>query len=368
MSALKYLLVKEYKQMFRNVLLPVVFIVVPVMLMNVVPRIATQEVTNINVAVVDADRSTLSERLVQKLAASRYFHLYAAPDDYDAAYDLVLRGDADIVLTIEQDFERNLLRSGTANVAVDANAVNGMRGMLGSSYLTQIVMTYAAELAAERGTAQNAPVAVKPRHLYNTTLEYKPYMIPALMVMSLVLLVGFLPALNIVGEKERGTMEQINVTPVSRTEFILSKMIPYWSVGLFIVVVSMLMAWAIHGVTPTGSVWLILLFNIVGTLTISSLALTVSNYSDSIRQAAMTMFFFIILFLLSSGLLSPVSSMPEWAQEVTRINPLRYLMAAMRDIYLKGSTFTQLLPQFVPLCIYGLVAGVCAVMSYRKKE
>ncbi len=368
MSALRYLLVKEYKQMFRNVLLPVVFVIVPIMLMNVVPRIATQEVTNISVAVVDNDRSALSERLVQQLAASQYFHLYAAPTDYNAAYDLVLRGDADLILSIEQGFERDLYRSGTANVAVDANAVNGMRGALGSGYLTQIVMSLAAELATERGATASAPASVKPRHLYNPTLEYKVYMIPALMVMTLVLLVGFLPALNIVGEKERGTMEQINVTPVSRTEFILSKMIPYWTVGLFTIIVSMLMAWAIHDITPVGSVGLILLFTIIGTLTISSLALTVSNYSDNIRQAAMTMFFFVILFLLTSGLLSPITSMPDWAQEATRINPMRYLITAMRDIYLKGSTFIQLLPQFIPLCLYGLAAGIWAVMSYSKKE
>ncbi len=185
------------------------------------------------------------------------------------------------------------------------------------------------------------------------------------MVMTLVFLVGFLPALNIVGEKERGTIEQINVTPVGRFEFILSKMIPYWTVGLFIIIVSMVMAWQVHGVAPRGSVWLILLFNIVGTLTISSLGLTVSNYSDSMRQAALVMFFFIIIFILTSGLLSPLSSMPLWAQEVTRLNPLRCLMAAMREIYLKGSSLGKLLPQFLPLCLY---AAVFAVVSYKKKE
>lgn len=191
-------------------------------------------------------------------------------------------------------------------------------------------------------------------------------MIPALMAMTLILLVGFLPALNVVGEKERGTIEQINVTPVSHIEFILSKMIPYWTVGIFIVGFSMLLAWKIHGVTPVGAVWLVLLFNIVYIFTISSLGLTISNYSDNMRQAAIVMFFFIVIFILTSGLLAPVISMPHCAQEVTRLTPLRYIITAMREIYLKGSSLGELLPQFVPLCIYGALAGIWAVASFRK--
>ncbi len=167
-------------------------------------------------------------------------------------------------------------------------------------------------------------------------------------------------------KKERGTIEQINVTPVSRIEFILSKMIPYWTGGIFIVGFSMLLAWKIHGVTPVGAVWLVFLFNIVYIFTISSLGLTISNYSDNMRQAAIVMFFFIVIFILTSGLLAPVISMPHCAQEVTRLNPLRYIITAMREIYLKGSSLGELLPQFVPLCIYGAQAGIWAVASFRK--
>ncbi len=272
------------------------------------------------------------------------------------------------MLSIAPDFERELYRTGKAEVMIDANAVNGMKGGMGSGYLTQIILAYTKELNGKDGVLMKTPLSITPRFLYNPSLDYKTFMIPALMIMSLILLVGFLPAMNIVGEKEKGTIEQINVTPVGRFEFVLSKMIPYWSIGIFIILVSILMAWRLHGILPTGSIGLILLFTLMGSLTISSLGLVVSNYSDSIRQAAMVMFFFIIIFLLTSGLLSPISSMPEWAQELTRINPMRYLMQAMREIYLKGSTFTQLLPQFIPLCIYGLAASIWALLSYQKNE
>lgn len=368
MNALKYLLVKEFKQMFRNHLIPIVFVLLPIAMMNVVPRIATQEVKNLNIAIIDSDHSSLSSRLVQKLSSSDFFNLYAMCDNYSQAYDLLQYGDIDFIVTIENDFERTLYRSGGAQVMLSVNAVNGMKGGLGSSYFSQVIMQYAQELNAENGMSLRSPVNVEPRYLFNPEIDYKPYMIPALMAMTLILLVGFLPALNVVGEKERGTIEQINVTPVGKFEFILSKMIPYWSVGFFIVVFSMILAWKIHGIVPQGNVGLILLFAVVYIFTISALGLVVSNYSENMRQAAIVMFFFVVIFILTSGLFSPISSMPDWAKELTRLNPLRYIITAMREIYLKGSDFTQLISQFVPLCIYALVAGIWAIMSYRKKE
>ena len=258
MKALPYLLAKEYKQMFRNWLLLVVFILLPFVMMNVVPRIATQEVKNLNIAVIDCDHSTLSSKLTQKLQASIFFKLYAVCSNYQTAYDLLQKGKVDFIITIENEFEHNLYRTGGSDVMVTVNAVNGMKGGLGNSYLTQIIIQYAQELNRESRAVSQQPVNIKPRYLFNESLDYKPYMIPALMAMTLMLLVGFLPALNVVGEKERGTIEQINVTPVSRIEFILSKMIPYWTIGIFIVGFSMLLAWKIHGVTPMGAIGLVL--------------------------------------------------------------------------------------------------------------
>lgn len=368
MKALRYLLVKEYKQMFRNILLPVIFVFLPFVMMNVVPRIATQEVKNLNLAVIDCDRSTLSSRLMQKLPASGFFNLYSVCDNYEQASRLLFRGDVDFIVTIENGFERNLYRTGGADVMVTVNAVNGMKSGLGNSYIMQMVMQYAREISESSGRVAVAPVSIDPRYLFNPSIDYKPYMIPALMAMTLILLVGFLPALNVVGEKERGTIEQINVTPVGRIEFILSKMIPYWSVGVFIVAFSMLLAWKLHGVVPAGSIPLVFLFNILYIFTISSLGLTISNYSENMRQAAIVMFFFIVIFILTSGLISPIASMPDWAKELTRLNPIRYIITAMREIYLKGSTFIELLPQFIPLCVYGAVASLWAVISFKKNS
>lgn len=368
MKALKYLLIKEYKQMFRGYLIPILFVLVPFALTNVVPRIATQEVSHLNIAVIDNDHSPVSRRLTEKMSASEYFNLQAQCSNYTEAFDLLQSGDVDFIVTIEDGFERNLYREGQAGMMLSVNSVNGMKGGLGSNYLVQIIMHYTQELNKESGVEIQMPVSIHPRYLFNSQLDYKPYMIPALMTLGLMLLMGFLPALNMVGEKEKGTIEQINVTPVGRVEFILSKLIPYWTVGLFIVAFSLILAWKIHAIVPAGSIALVFLFALVYIMTVSALGIIVANYSDTMRQAAMLMFFFIIIFVLTSGLVSPVSSMPDWAQEVTRLNPVRYIIAALREIFLKGSTFTQLLPQFIPLCIYSAVTMTWAVISYRKKQ
>ena len=367
---LPYLIEKEFKQMMRNIILPIVFIMLPIGMINLMPRAATQEVKNLTLSVIDNDHSSWSQRLIQKLSASTYFSLTDVSSTYDAALHRVEAGEADFIVEIEPDFERNLVREGVSHVLISANAVNGVKAGLGSSYLSQIITDYAMELREEQGVVASAAsqpgLTVTPRYHYNATLDYKYFMIPGLIAMLLVLIVGFLPALNIVGEKERGTIEQINVTPIGRFAFIFSKLIPYWAVGLFILSYSMLLTRLIYGYVPAGNIGLIYLFATLFILVVSSLGLIVSNYSDTAQQAALVMFFFLVIFILLSGLLTPIASMPRWAQAITLLNPLRYFIEVMRALYLKGSTFHDLLSNFQALSLYAILAWIWAIWSYRK--
>lgn len=368
---IRYLIEKEFKQMMRNIILPVVFVLLPVVMMNMVPRVATQEVRNLTLCVTDNDHSTLSERLVRKIGATGLFRLSAVTQSADEAISVMKSGEADIIIEIEPDFEKRLAKNGTAGVMIRANATNGMKAGLGQAYLTHIVSDFADDIQQEQGRATasvsqgGAPVATS-RFLYNTRLDYKLFMVPAIISMLLILLVGFLPALNIVGEKEKGTIEQINVTPVSRFDFILSKMIPYWCVGIAILFFSMLLGRAFHGIVPAGNVGLILLFSTLYILVVSCLGLIVSNHSATTQQASLVMFFFLVMFILLSGLLTPVTGMPQWAKAITTVNPMRYYIEAMRMIYIKGSTLADLLPQLTALSIMTTVTWTWAIGSYRK--
>ena len=369
---IRFLIEKEFKQMMRTRVLPVVFVMLPLFVLFLMPKAATQEVKNLKVCVVDNDHSPLSARLVHKLSASAYFVLTETCPSYREALHCMEAGRADFIVEISPGFERELVAEGGSRVLVSVNGVNGVKAALGSSYLSQILTGYAAELWEEEGLLASRPVLagldVRPRYLFNAGLDYTVFMVPGLMAMLLVLVVGFLPALNIVGEKERGTIEQINVTPVGRFDFILSKLVPYWCVGLFILFYAMLLARAFYGLVPAGSVGLLLLFATLFILVVSCLGLIVSNYSDTMQQAALVMFFFLVIFILMCGLLTPVSSMPAWAKAVTYLNPLRYFIEALRMLYLKGSSFLELLPQFVALSLYAVVVWTWAIVSYKKNR
>ncbi|MGN1353346.1 MAG: ABC transporter permease [Alloprevotella sp.] len=369
---LRFLLQKEFKQMMRNTFLPKVFVVLPFVMLLIMPRVATQEVKNLKIGIVDSDHSAASTRLVHKLSASDYFTLRALPSTYAGGLKNMAGGDIDLLVEIEPDFERRLVREGVAHVMISANATDGQKAGLGTSYLSQTVADFSTEICSEMGLANRrvsvAQFDVKPRYLYNETLDYKAYMIPGLMSMLMVLVVGFLPALNIVGEKEKGTIEQINVTPVGRFELIFSKLIPYWCVGLFILAYSMLLSRWMYGLVPVGSVAEIFLFATIFVLVVSCLGLIVSNFSDTTQQAALVMFFFLIIFILLSGLLTPVASMPEWARAITCVNPFRYFIEAMRALYLKGSSIADLSTQLLALIAYAVVVWSVAIVSYRKKS
>ena len=360
MSVLPYLLEKEFKQFMRTAILPRIALVVPLMVMLVAPLVTTMDVRDVRVAVVDHDRTVASRRMADKVAASPYFTLVARPTAYAGALRLVEDGRADIVLTIPAGYGRDL-GSGRAapRVQITANAVNAAKAQIGASYLSQLTAAQAVPTDGRR-------LAVQYR--YNPTLDYRAYMIPALMTLLLLILCGVLPALNIVSEKEIGTIEQINVTPVGRLAFTMGKLIPFWAIGLVAVGVGIAVGGLVYGVWPAGSLWLILLASLLFTSVVSGFGLVVSNYSTTLRQALFVIYFFVMIFILMGGLFTPVASMPRWAQAVTYALPTRYYGEAMRALYLKGSTLADLLPQFGALALMAAGLGAWAVGSYRKTE
>lgn len=355
MKQLKYLIEKEFKQIKRNSFMPRLILLFPCMIMLIMPWAATMEIENLRVAVVDADHSPSSHRLIHKIEASRYFNLVALPSTYNEGLELVKKNQTDVMLEIPRGFEKTSVNGKMSEALVAVNSVDGMKGALGSSYLAQVLNP----LPKENGSSL---------FLFNQNLNYKIFMIPALLVMLLVLMCGFLPALNVVGEKEAGTIEQMNVSPVSRFTFILSKLIPYWIMGIIVFSIGIFIAWALYELYPAGSLCTIYLGVWVFILVVSGFGLVVSNYSDTMQQAMFVMWFCILVFILMSGLFTPISSMPYWAQYVTYINPLRYFMEVMRMVYLKGSSIVDVLPRLGILACFALIFYAWAIKSYQKQK
>jgi ABC-2 type transport system permease protein len=344
---IKYLIQKEFLQIRRNAFLPKLIIMFPIVIMCVMPWVMQMEVKNIVVDVVDIDHTVESQRLVQQIAASNYFIFGGQKATYAEAMKDIEKGKADVILEV---------RDGKYLIA--ANAVNGTKGSMGSAYLSQIVTSNVTHHTSN----------ITPLTLYNKGQNYKLYMIPALFAIVMMLMTGFLPTLNIVGEKEAGTIEQINVTPVSKWSFILAKLIPYWLIALFVITVCLLLAWLVYGITPAGPVWLIYVLAMLLALFFSSFGLIVSNYSDTMQQAMFVMWFFVVSIMLLSGLFTPTRSMPQWAYLTTYINPMHYFIDAIRTVFIRGGGLHETAHQVLALAGIGTLMGCWAVQSYKKNS
>ena len=368
---IKYLLRKEFKQILRNGFLPKMIFIFPLNVLLIFPWAASYEIKNLNLSVIDNDHSTYSQLLTQKIISSNYFKLTNVSPNYKKALQSIEKNESDIILEIPPHFEKDLVNRQGGKVMISANAVNGMKGSIGMTYLSSIVTDFNGQIIEDLSpaAANNTPnIQLDTQYRFNPHLNYRVFMVPALMVMILTLLCGFLPAVSIVTEKEKGTMEQINVSPVSKTMFILAKLIPFWIIGFIAITIGFLVAWAVYGLIPVGYFASIYLFTAIYVLAISGLGLVVSNYAATLQQAMFMIFFFMMLFIMLSGLYTPIDSMPEWAKWIAAFNPLKHFMIVMRSIYLKGSNPLQLLNQLLALIGFAVFFNTWAVLSYKKKN
>ncbi len=359
---LKYLLRKEFIQIRRNSFIPRLIIVFPIMIMCVMPWVMSMEVKNIVVDVVDNDRSTRSQRLVHDIEANRYFIFHGQQPTYKAALENIEQSKSDMAIVIPQNYSKDLAMGRQPQVLIAANAVNGTKGSIDSVYLSLIVYSNANPLPAAIQSK------VSTLYLYNKYLNFKLFMIPALFAIVMMLMTGYLPTLNIVSEKETGTIEQINVTPVSKWAFILAKLVPYWLIAFFIITVCLVLAWAVYGITSVGNIALIYLLAMLLALFFSSFGLIISNYSDTMQQAIFVMWFFVMMLLLLSGLFTPTRSMPSAAYLTTYINPVSYFIEAIRTVFIRGGDFSSIAHQVLALLGIGLFMGGWAVQSYKKNR
>jgi len=370
---IKYLLRKEFKQLLRNSFLPKMIFIFPFMVLMVFPWAASYEIKNLNLSVIDNDHSTYSQQLIQKIISSNYFNLTNVSTNYTQALKSIEKNESDMILEIPANFEKNIINRQGGKVMISANAVNGMKGGIGMTYLSRILFDFNAGIIQEvipsgSGISSASTIQIDTQYQFNPNLNYRVYMVPALMVMILTLLCGFLPAISIVFEKEHGTMEQINVSPVPKTTFILAKLIPFWIIGIIVISIGFLIAWAVYGLIPAGHFSTIYLFAGIYILTVSGLGIVISNYASTLQQAMFIVFFFMMLFIMLSGLYTPIDSMPEWAKWIAAFNPLKHFMMVMRSVYLKGSNPFQLMNDLLSLIGFAVFFNVWAVVSYKKKN
>ncbi|MDZ4746110.1 MAG: ABC transporter permease [bacterium] len=370
MRILLFLLQKEFKQIFRNRVILGMILVLPIIQLLVLPQAANYEVRNIALSIVDNDRTEASRRLVQKITASGYFKLDGYEDSYEHAQARIETDEVDIVLEIPQGFDRNLVRTNTATLLLAVNAINGTKAGLGTSYLSSIILEYNSGIRAQWATPPKfsdvAVVDIQTSNWFNPNMKYDMFMVPGILALLVTMVVTYLTALNIVKEKEVGTIEQINVTPIKKYQFILGKLIPFWILGLVVLTIGLLVSRLVYGIVPVGNIALIYLFVGVYLLCVLGLGLLISTFADTQQQAMFVAFFFMMIFIMLGGLFTSIDGMPDWAETVTRANPVRYFIDVMRMIVIKGSGFSDIRNHLLIVGGIAVVLNTWAIVNYRK--
>ncbi|HPO40672.1 MAG TPA: ABC transporter permease [Bacteroidales bacterium] len=377
MKKLLFLLRKEFRQIRRNRFMIRAIIAVPILQMLIFVPAITFEIKRIDLAVIDNDRSQASRELVSKLTGSSFFVVTATPATVTEAESMLLSGDADIALVIPPDFSRGLAGVTTPRLQVLADAVNASTAQLSWSYITSVIRDFNREVIISTGmipanmaairTGSLPGISVSPRYWYNPKLNYKYYMLPGMLVILITVIGLMMIGLNLVREKESGTIEQINVTPIMKWQLIASRIIPFFIIGFFDLALGLGIGWLAFNIPFEGSLLLFFACAAIFLVAVLGLALFFSTMASTQQQFLFIAFFFVMVFILMSGIFTPTESMPLWAQQFNLVNPVAYLMRINRMVMLKGSGFSEIMRDMAMLTILALSYLSLAIRAYRKR-
>jgi len=367
MRTIKFIIQKEFLQIFRNkAMLPIIF-VMPLVQLLILTNAATFDITNVTFHLVDQDQTTTSRRLSEAFTASRYFILVAQSFDVESGEQDLRSNKAQMILDIPPRFERDLISGGNAKVQLIVNAEDGNSAGLIQSYSATIVNNYVLGLlGANAPSGEGSGIQIVSSYWYNSELNYKIYMIPGILV-ALVSMVGlFLTGMNVVREKEIGTIEQLNVTPIRKYQFIIGKLVPFWILGLFELVFGLTVAKLVFSMPIVGSLGLVFGTAAIYLFVVLGMGLFISTVTDTQQQAMFIAWFFMVIFMLMGGLFTPMESMPEWAQATANVNPIALFIRILRMVLLKGSQLHDTWVYILQLAAFAVVMLSLAVWRYKK--
>lgn len=371
MRKLKFLLQKELRQIFRDPGIIRILFIMPIIQLLILPLAADYEIKNINLGVVDQDRSEYSRILINKIVASGYFRLKDYSPTFKQGLKAIESDKTDLILEIPPHFERDLVKDNQSTLFIAVDAINGVKAGLGGAYIQQIIQGYNQQVRMQwlqqpRLNPQPT-INVTSSDWYNPEMNYKVFMVPGILVMLVTMIGSTFAANNIVREKEMGTIEQINVSPIKKYQFILGKLIPFWMLALGVLTVGLIIARVVYGIVPLGSYFTIYAFASIYLTAVLGLGLLLSTYAQTQQQSMLVSFFITMIFNLMSGLYTPIESMPVWAQLITKFNPVTYFIQVMRMVMLKGSSLADIHVQIFAVIGFAVFFNTWAILNYRKR-
>ncbi|NTU94058.1 MAG: ABC transporter permease [Chlorobiaceae bacterium] len=373
MRVVGHLLQKEFLQIFRNRgMLPIIFIM-PFIQLAILSNAATFDVSRVPFHLQDFDRSSLSHRLVESFSSSGYFRMTGHSFARKTALDVLLSRDADMVLVIPEAFEKDLATTGHTRIQFMINAEDGFTAGVIRGYADEIVSTFNRDLPSlmpqsDRLVKPVFDIDIRQSGWYNPELLYTYYMVPGIIVILVTMIGLFLSGMNVVREKEIGTIDQINVTPIRRWQFITGKLLPFWIIGIGEFTAGIVIARVLFHVPMIGSYALIYAAAGIYLLVVLGMGLLISTMTETQQQAMFIAWFFSVIFILLSGLFTPTESMPGWAQYLTQLNPIRHFVDIMRRVMLKGAGVELIMQPLSILGAQAILMLALAVNRYRKSS
>ena len=374
MRRILFLAQAEVLHIVRDRILLAQTLLVPMVQLIILSNAATFEIRNTPIQIVDFDRTSVSRGVVNRLAANGHFQIVDTTPSLDRVEERLLDGSITMAVVIPRDFEESLVKTGSASVQLSVNGEKGSAAGIVQAYATRVLTQYAAGLtsAAQPGGPARPGAAppridVRTRSRYNPTLNYKYYMVPGILVALMTIIGSLLSAQNIAREKELGTLEQLNVTPITRGQFIIAKLLPFWVLGLIELSLGLLIGTLVFGIPVRGSLPLLYVVAAVYLAVAVGIGLWISALVDTQQQAMFVTFFIVNIYLLMSGLFTPIDSMAPWVQTVTLVNPVRHFVAISRAILVKGAGPAEIAQPFLILIGTAVIVLFVAVRQYRKR-
>ena len=359
---------KEFLQVFRNSLLWKILILAPLAEFLLFPYTADYEIKHVHIAFLDHDHSDVTRNICTKFAASPYFINHGMVASKEEALKQMQADKIDFIIEFPEKFEHDIVTQEPTSISITANAINTVKAGLGSEYVQNVLGDFFVELSGNRPNVQQqqtAQLISTNIYWFNEQMNYKNLLVPGLLIILVTLIGAYVTALNIVREKELGTIEQVNVTPIRKWQFLLGKMIPFWILGMAEFCVGLVIMKLMFGISIQGSLLVLLGITAIYLLVMLGLGLCISSISANQLQAMFIVFFLFILFVMLSGFFTPIEGMPDWAQYINYANPMSFFMSAVKTVILKGSSVESIRAQFIVLSVMAVVLNAAAFIFYR---
>jgi ABC-2 type transport system permease protein len=331
--------------------------------------VVTTDVRDIRMALIDQARTPESRRLIDAFDGNPTFRITHVLQDPKELDRMLLRREVDIGLQIPPDFSERIRKGESAEILILADGSMSNMAAVRIAYSVNVLDGFNSQLLREinRRRIDFGEIDGRVRTWYNPNLDSQYYFVPGIVAFLVMLLSLLFTSMAVVREKEAGTMEQLIVTPLTPGEFILGKTIPFILIAQAQMVMVILFARLWFQIPMAGSAVLLLAASSIFLLSTLGIGLLISTVSRTQQQAMMTNFFFILPFFMLSGFVFPIANMPPVVQALTHLNPLSHFLVIIRGVFLKGTGFAVLWPQFLELAALGGLVFTAAVRRFRKR-